>query len=399
MQIFLELSGHPKANIKRVALAGNTVIGRSKKCGLQIASASVSRKHCEIRLGEESATIVDLGSSNGTYLASERLAAGQEHPLPEGARLNIGGIRFLVSYTKPDVSTSPASSKPDEAAPLAAAAAATPASDDLLGDDEPLPLDDGDSLIGFGDEPASPAETPVAEPTPAAEIADDEDAPLVVEEEDVVSMGATREVSIQDTGEEPILGGEDLLLGDDEDVLLVDAEDAPARNEPVAPPASEEPIAQDSMAETSESENLFEESAESPRDAVVEEPILGAVDDDEPILVFDESDEPLADNVSSEAGTDPGDSAIDFGDTEREQAADEQAGAAEPESRENLVDDEEIEEAALVDEEPADEESILESDDEDDAFAFLNDDDDTAKPKSKAKDSELGDFLSQLGHE
>ncbi|HEX6983954.1 MAG TPA: FHA domain-containing protein, partial [Planctomycetaceae bacterium] len=98
MQVSLELSGHPKANVQKVILSDTTLVGRSRSCGLQIASAAVSRKHCEIRLNGESVSVIDLGSSNGTFVDAERLPAGEERALRPGCRLNIGGVRFLVRY-------------------------------------------------------------------------------------------------------------------------------------------------------------------------------------------------------------------------------------------------------------------------------------------------------------
>nr|MDQ3333286.1 FHA domain-containing protein [Planctomycetota bacterium] len=112
MHVTLELSGHPKANVKRVVIADRVVVGRSRECGLQIASAAVSRKHCEIRVGKDSVSVIDLGSSNGTFLDSTRLPAGEERPLPSGCRLNIGGVRFVVSYETAGKTSAPVAATP-----------------------------------------------------------------------------------------------------------------------------------------------------------------------------------------------------------------------------------------------------------------------------------------------
>jgi predicted component of type VI protein secretion system len=98
MEVILELSGHPKANVKKVVITDTVVVGRSQKCGLQIASAAVSRRHCEIRIGHDNVSVIDLGSSNGTFIDSQRLPPGEETALPSGARLNVGGVRFVVQH-------------------------------------------------------------------------------------------------------------------------------------------------------------------------------------------------------------------------------------------------------------------------------------------------------------
>jgi pSer/pThr/pTyr-binding forkhead associated (FHA) protein len=183
MEVILELSGHPKANVKQVLISDTVVVGRSQKCGLQIASAAVSRRHCEIRVGEDSVSVIDLGSSNGTFIDALRLAPGEETPLPSGARLNVGGVRFIVQY---DVAGAPDA----EAAPPPLAA--IPEGDDLLlvEDEEAVPLtnqsnlveedelpsvsnpDDGEAGISFEEEP----------PLSASDFAAEADEPAVVEQ-------------------------------------------------------------------------------------------------------------------------------------------------------------------------------------------------------------------------
>src|SRR3982074_889125 len=53
--------------------AAPLIIGREGQCGLVLANADVSRRHCraELKGGEVIAT--DLNSTNGTYLAGKRI--------------------------------------------------------------------------------------------------------------------------------------------------------------------------------------------------------------------------------------------------------------------------------------------------------------------------------------
>jgi len=95
------LVSNNRANVKKVVLRSDTVIGRSNDCNLRIASREVSRKHCSILLSDEHVRVRDLGSSNGTYLNGEMIAANRDVPVPAGSELEIGNVRFVVHYDAP----------------------------------------------------------------------------------------------------------------------------------------------------------------------------------------------------------------------------------------------------------------------------------------------------------
>lgn len=97
MKVRLEVA-HSKANVKRVVLTRDAVIGRSPDCNLRIAAGQVSRRHCTMLVSDRGVFVRDHGSSNGTYLADQRLEPNVDVPVPPGSRLNIGGVRFLVKY-------------------------------------------------------------------------------------------------------------------------------------------------------------------------------------------------------------------------------------------------------------------------------------------------------------
>jgi pSer/pThr/pTyr-binding forkhead associated (FHA) protein len=71
-----------------------TVIGRKRSCDLRIPLTSVSRQHCEIVIEDDTATIRDLGSSNGTYHNSTRV---QEQKLSAGDEVVVGPVVFIVT--------------------------------------------------------------------------------------------------------------------------------------------------------------------------------------------------------------------------------------------------------------------------------------------------------------
>lgn len=71
-----------------------TVFGRQEGCHVRVPSASVSRKHCELRVSDAGDIVMaDLGSSNGTYVNQDRVT---EQPLAGGDLVSFGGFVFVV---------------------------------------------------------------------------------------------------------------------------------------------------------------------------------------------------------------------------------------------------------------------------------------------------------------
>jgi transcriptional regulator with PAS, ATPase and Fis domain len=69
------------------------VLGSDPSCDLVIDDPRVSRRHCEIRLGEAGAIVRDLGSKNGTLLHGVALV---EAVVPPGVELRVGSSRLLL---------------------------------------------------------------------------------------------------------------------------------------------------------------------------------------------------------------------------------------------------------------------------------------------------------------
>ena len=75
---------------------GTTVVGRLDECDLRILRKEISRKHATIVVSQDSVTICDLGSSNGTYINNKRIASKKEEPLSAGDHLILGPVVFTV---------------------------------------------------------------------------------------------------------------------------------------------------------------------------------------------------------------------------------------------------------------------------------------------------------------
>ena len=58
----------------------------------------LSRRHARIRRVDAGYEVIDLGSTNGTWVNGERLTPNQAYPLASGSQLRLGRMRFFVLY-------------------------------------------------------------------------------------------------------------------------------------------------------------------------------------------------------------------------------------------------------------------------------------------------------------
>jgi two-component system NtrC family sensor kinase len=80
---------------KRFCLDGPVVsVGRDASNRIRLQDTEVSRRHAEFRRTERGYVVVDLGSSNGTWVNSQRV---QEHLLKTGDRIRLGQTVLLYS--------------------------------------------------------------------------------------------------------------------------------------------------------------------------------------------------------------------------------------------------------------------------------------------------------------
>ncbi len=74
-------------------LQPKTIVGRSSACDLTIDSELLSRRHAEINIENDQLRIVDLGSSNGTFLNGSRIEEAHAKP---GDELRFDKQTFLI---------------------------------------------------------------------------------------------------------------------------------------------------------------------------------------------------------------------------------------------------------------------------------------------------------------
>jgi pSer/pThr/pTyr-binding forkhead associated (FHA) protein len=76
-------------------LPGNIkTMGRAIRADFIVEAALVSRLHCRLTAGAAEIEVVDLESTNGTFVNGERVA---RTTLKEGDRLGVGRVEFTVS--------------------------------------------------------------------------------------------------------------------------------------------------------------------------------------------------------------------------------------------------------------------------------------------------------------
>jgi hypothetical protein len=76
------------AKPRAMYLATNTVIGRAAECDLRLDDTFVSQEHARIFAKDGSWYVEDLGSTNGTFVNEQRLAAPAM--LTTGDRIRVG---------------------------------------------------------------------------------------------------------------------------------------------------------------------------------------------------------------------------------------------------------------------------------------------------------------------
>ena len=80
----------------RRRLRARHVIGRSSDCALGLIEPAVSFLHASVCWREHQWVVRDLGSQNGTEVDGQRLAAGVDQPLKQGARLSFAGVVWCI---------------------------------------------------------------------------------------------------------------------------------------------------------------------------------------------------------------------------------------------------------------------------------------------------------------
>lgn len=88
-------------------------IGRSHASDITLDDESVSKHHASIRLSDDSAVIADTGSTNGTYVGTERLPYGESRQVMSGQEIRFGDVRTKFEIKLSDIAPSISPSEPE----------------------------------------------------------------------------------------------------------------------------------------------------------------------------------------------------------------------------------------------------------------------------------------------
>jgi pSer/pThr/pTyr-binding forkhead associated (FHA) protein len=78
----------------RIAAGAIKTIGRAPRADFVVEAALVSRLHCRLTASDDAIDVVDLDSTNGTYINDQRIRNGT---LANGDRLKIGRVEMTIA--------------------------------------------------------------------------------------------------------------------------------------------------------------------------------------------------------------------------------------------------------------------------------------------------------------
>jgi|SoiMethySBSTD1v2_1073268.scaffolds.fasta_scaffold881749_2 DNA-binding winged helix-turn-helix (wHTH) protein len=95
-------------DLRQVPLAeGSNIIGRGTDASVWIDAPGVSRHHARILIDGDVATLEDLGSKNGTYVAGDPVTAARH--LEDGDQIRLGSVVVRFRIPKSSAATETAS--------------------------------------------------------------------------------------------------------------------------------------------------------------------------------------------------------------------------------------------------------------------------------------------------
>ncbi len=88
----LELTIGDRLEKRYVVTDNGLKIGRAAPADIILADSRVSRSHCQIDLADDELRVLDLNSTNGTFVDDERVMGTKS--LPVGSTLKVGNVSF-----------------------------------------------------------------------------------------------------------------------------------------------------------------------------------------------------------------------------------------------------------------------------------------------------------------
>lgn len=85
----------PRSGMTYTLAPGNTTVGRHPESDIFLNDVTVSRHHCRFKVTEDSISVEDSGSTNGTYVNDQRIDNAELSP---GDEVLVGRFHFVVAH-------------------------------------------------------------------------------------------------------------------------------------------------------------------------------------------------------------------------------------------------------------------------------------------------------------
>lgn len=85
----------PRSGMTYKLAPGNTTVGRHPESDIFLNDVTVSRHHCRFQVTEDSISVEDSGSTNGTYVNDQRIDNVELGP---GDEVLVGRFHFVVAH-------------------------------------------------------------------------------------------------------------------------------------------------------------------------------------------------------------------------------------------------------------------------------------------------------------
>lgn len=84
----------PRTGMTYLLPPGNTTVGRHPESDIFLNDVTVSRHHCRFKIADDSLSLEDSGSTNGTYVNEKRIDNAELSP---GDEVMVGRFHFVVA--------------------------------------------------------------------------------------------------------------------------------------------------------------------------------------------------------------------------------------------------------------------------------------------------------------
>ncbi len=98
----LQSAGPEPAWTFRILPGAIKTVGRAPRADFIIDAALVSRLHCRLDAGSDSLEVVDLSSTNGTFVNDKRIERAR---IASGDRLRVGRVELVVEQKAGEAQT------------------------------------------------------------------------------------------------------------------------------------------------------------------------------------------------------------------------------------------------------------------------------------------------------